>query len=74
VPSQVPTTIIVIASVAMLRSGASMAPTMPPVDMITALLPPASACVTASSNALRLARRSSMTCGVASATADIERS
>jgi hypothetical protein len=47
--------------VASVRSGASMTPTMPLVETITALLPPASACATASTTALRLARRSSTT-------------
>src|SRR5262245_3611739 len=45
-------------SVAKLLSGASMVPTMPAVATNTVALPPASACVTASTNALRRARRS----------------
>src|SRR5262249_29849537 len=49
---------MLIGSVAKLLSGASMVPTMPAVATNTVALPPASACVTASTNALRRARRS----------------
>src|SRR5215510_13636102 len=49
---------MLIGSVTKLLSGASMVPTMPAVATNTVLLPPASACVTASTSALRRARRS----------------
>ena len=52
---------MLIGSVASPLSGASMVPTMPAVATSTVLLPPASACVAASINALRRARRSPAT-------------
>src|SRR5471032_1885951 len=71
VPAHMPTTIIVIERVAIPRSGASNAPTMPPVETMTALLPPESACATANTSALRLARRSSAATVEDSAIADM---
>src|SRR5471032_3336231 len=53
-------------------SEASMVPTMPAVAAITMLLPPANACAIASTNALRLATRSSATKGAISAITDID--
>src|SRR5580704_13379380 len=59
-------------SVARLLSGASIAPRMPPVAVTTVALPPASAWPTASTRALRLARRlPAAASNGASATADI---
>src|SRR6185295_18033462 len=52
-------------------SEASMVPTMPAVAAITVLLPPASACATARTNAFRLATRSSATKGEISAITDM---
>ena len=72
VPIHMPNTIVEIVSVARPRSGASIAPTMPPVDTITVLLPPASPCATASTSALRLARRSSIRTVEGSAITDME--
>ena len=74
VPSHMPITMQVIGSVARPLSGASTAPTMLAVDTMTVLLPPASACATASTMALRRARWSSMwACNIGSATADMRR-
>ena len=50
----------VIGKVASPLSGASIEPMMPVVATMTVLLPPASACATASTLALRRARVSSM--------------
>ena len=49
---------MLIGRVASPLSGASIAPTMPPVAIITVLLPPASACATASTSAFLRANRS----------------
>src|ERR1700716_2458100 len=63
---------MLIGSVARPLSGASMVPTMPAVATSTRLLPPASACATASTSALRRARRSpAATSMIGSASADI---
>src|SRR6186713_1730026 len=62
---------MVIGNVASDLSGASIAPTMPPVAMMTELFAPASACVTASTRALRRARRSSTASGGGLDLADI---
>src|SRR6185312_11682465 len=70
-----PNTMQVIGSVASPLSGASTAPMMLAVLTTTVLLPPASACATASTFALRRARLSSMCLSVrGSASADIESS
>ena len=61
VPSHMPKTSAVIGSVASPLSGASTAPTILAVLTMTVLLPPASACATASTMALRRARLSSGT-------------
>src|SRR4051794_938188 len=53
-----PITMTVIGTVARLLSGASMAPTMPPVATNIVLVLPASACAVASTRTLRRARRS----------------
>src|SRR5579871_3066581 len=71
-----PSTKMLIGSVANPGSGASIEPTMPAVATSTVLLPPASACVTASTSALRRARRSpesasKAACTTGSATADM---
>jgi hypothetical protein len=67
-----PNTIAVIGSVASPLSGASTAPTMLAVETMTVLLPPARACATASTMALRRASLSSCRlCCIGSATADI---
>src|ERR1043165_880454 len=67
-----PSTIVLIGSVARLLSGASIEPRMLAVATITVLLPPASAWPTASTSALRLARRSPLRASKdVSATADI---
>src|SRR6516162_997462 len=67
-----PKTMAVTGKVASPLSGASTAPTMLAVETITVLLPPASACATASTNALRRASVSSgLTCWNDSAVADI---
>ena len=50
-----PSTMAVIGSVASPLSGASNAPMMLAVETMTVLLPPASACATASTSALRRA-------------------
>ena len=72
VPAHVPSARKLIGSVANPLSGASMMPTMPAVATSTELLPPASACVTASTSALRFARRSpSATVSTGSAGANI---
>ncbi len=69
-----PITMQVIGRVASPLSGASTAPTMLAVETITVLLPPASACATASTMALRRARLSSLdACRMGSATADMMR-
>ena len=69
-----PITMQVIGSVARPLSGASTAPTMEAVETMTVLLPPASACATASTMALRRARLSSMVADImGSATADMKR-
>ena len=73
VPIHMPNTITLIVSVASPRSGASMAPMMPPVETITVLLPPASPCATASTSALRLARLSSTTTADVGAITDMKR-
>src|SRR5450830_556704 len=74
VPSHMPITMQVIGRVARPLSGASIAPTMLAVLTITVLLPPASACATASTMALRRARLSStLACRIGSATADMMR-
>src|SRR6185369_1371927 len=68
-----PKTIAVIGRVASPLSGASTAPPMLAVDTITVLLPPASACATASTIALRRASVSSgLMCWNDSAVADID--
>jgi hypothetical protein len=61
-----------IGRVARLLSGARTRPMMPAVATITVLLPPANACATASTTALRLARRSSIRAAGGSAIADIK--
>src|SRR5262245_18509625 len=67
-----PNTIAVTGSVASPLSGARTAPTMLAVATMTVLLPPASACATASTMALRRANLSSCTtCWIGSATADM---
>src|SRR5215210_3773179 len=72
VPAQIPSTMTEIGTVANALSGASMAPTIPPVETMTVLLPPASACAIASTSALRRARRSPAAASrIGSATADI---
>ncbi len=60
VPIHMPITMKVMGSVASPLSGASSAPMMAPVETMTVLLPPASACATASTLALRRARASSI--------------
>jgi len=65
-----PKTMAVTGKVASPLSGASTAPTMLAVETITVLLPPASACATASTIALR---RATVMCWNDSAVADIER-
>src|SRR6516162_435124 len=60
VPIHMPSTMMLIGSVASAGSGANVAPMMPVVATVTVLLPPASACATASTTALRAARRSSV--------------
>src|SRR5437879_12714188 len=67
-----PHTISEIGSVARLLSGAIIEPRMPPVTTITVLFAPASAWPVASTNALRLARRSPVAASKGSAIADIE--
>ena len=70
-----PSTKTLIGSVASPLSGASMVPTMPAVATRTVLLPPASACATDSTSALRRASRSLVAASTAgSASADINRS
>ncbi len=72
VPNHMPITMAVIGSVASPLSGASTAPTIEAVDTMTVLLPPASACATASTMALRRARPSSIVpYRIGSATADM---
>jgi len=72
VPIHMPNTMAVIGSVASPLSGASTAPTMLAVLTMTVLLPPASACATASTKALRRASASSMcACRIGSAIADM---
>src|SRR5215475_145889 len=67
-----PNTIAVTGSVASPLSGARTAPMMLAVATMTVLLPPASACATASTMALRRANLSSCTtCWIGSATADM---
>ena len=66
VPIHMPTAMMLIGSVASAGSGASIDPTMPPVATMTVVLPPVSAWATASTTALRAARRSSVTSIVAS--------
>ncbi len=65
-------TIAVIGSVASPLSGASTAPAMLPVETMTVLLPPANACATDSTIALRRASLLSKACGVGSAMADMK--
>ena len=60
VPSHMPATIMLIGSVARAGFGASTEETMAEVATITVLLPPASACATARTSALRAASRSSV--------------
>jgi hypothetical protein len=68
-----PKTMAVTGKVASPLSGASTAPTMLAVETITVLFPPASACATASTIALRRASVSSgVMCWKDSAVADIE--
>jgi len=68
-----PNTMAVMGKVASPLSGASTAPTMLAVLTMTVLLPPASACATASTIALRRARLSSgLACWKGSAIADME--
>src|SRR5688572_1746214 len=72
VPAHIPSTMMEIGTVAYALSGANIAPTIPPVETITVLLPPASACAIASTSALRRARRSPAAASrIGSATADI---
>ena len=67
-----PITMQVIGSVASPLSGASTAPTIEAVETMTVLLPPASACATASTMALRRASASSTVAyWMGSATADM---
>ncbi len=71
-PSHMPITMQVIGSVASPLSGASTAPTIEAVETMTVLLPPASACPTASTMALRRASASSTVIRwIGSATADM---
>src|ERR1700716_2384473 len=71
-PIHIPSTKMLIGSVASPLSGASMVPTIAAVATSTVLLPPASACAIASTSALRRARRSpARACATGSATADI---
>jgi len=72
VPNHIPKTMAVTGSVASPLSGASTAPTMLDVETTTVLFPPASACATARTMALRRARLSSgLTCWKDSAAADM---
>src|SRR5262249_3999017 len=74
VPSHMPKTMAVTGKVASPLSGASTAPTMLAVETITVLLPPASACATASTIALRRASVSSgLMCWYDCGAADIGR-
>src|SRR5579863_9179456 len=63
-----PATMTLIGSVARLGSGASIEAMIDVVATITVLLPPASACATASTTALRAASRSSVRSNAGSAT------
>jgi len=72
VPIHMPITIAVIGKVARPLSGASMKPMMLLVETMTVLLPPANACATDSTTALRRASLSSNNTGrTGSATADM---
>ena len=68
VPIHMPATMTLIGNVASPGSGASIEPMMPVVATMTVLLPPASACATASTTALRAASRSSVRSSAGSAT------
>src|SRR3974390_1604746 len=73
VPSHMPITIPVIGNVAKPLTGASTAPALLAVETMTVLFPPASACATARTTALRRASASSnCTKDIGSATADMK--